>query len=90
MWDFRLLHDHRLRSHPAFEESGIVLGELFDQQKVSPEFCTEAMRREINRVGMKRTADLLVSAEKKCEFERVESLFKVISCASECAVVDKD
>jgi CRISPR-associated endonuclease/helicase Cas3 len=90
MWDFQLMHDHRLRSHPAFEESGIVLGELFDQKKVSPEFCTEAMRREINRSGVKRIADLLVTAEAKHEFETVESNFKVIDSVTDCAIIDKE
>lgn len=89
VWDFRLVHDHRLRSHPDFEESGLVLGELFRQQMVSPKFCTEAMRREINMAGMKRIADLLVAAEGKHHFEEVESLFKIISSATDCAIVDK-
>jgi CRISPR-associated endonuclease/helicase Cas3 len=89
LWDFQLVHDHRLRSHPAFEESGIVLGLLFERKQVSPEFCTEAMEMEMNRAGMKRIAELLIAAEAKQDFESVESMFQVIDSATDCAIVDK-
>ncbi|MCA9194239.1 MAG: CRISPR-associated endonuclease Cas3'' [Planctomycetales bacterium] len=89
VWDIQLVNDQRLRAHPAFEDSAEVLGELFDIQLVSPEFCTEAMRREINRAGMKQVAERLVAAEAKREFETVESLFRVIDNATDCAIVDK-
>jgi CRISPR-associated endonuclease/helicase Cas3 len=89
VWDFELIHDQRLRSHPAFEDSASVLGELFDERKVSPSYCTEAMRREINRAGMRKLSEHLVAAEAKREFETVESLFQIIDNATDCAIVDK-
>src|SRR5262249_23163197 len=52
VWDIQLHHNDLLRLHPAFEASARVLGELFDQKQVSPEFCTEALRREITQEGM--------------------------------------
>lgn len=87
VWDFQLVFDHRLRKHPAFDDSAEVLGLLFDEGNVAPEFCTEAMRREIRRAGMKGIAELLVVAETKQQFEEVQSLFKVIDSNTEVAVV---
>lgn len=89
VWDFQLVHDHRLRSHPAFEDSGIVLGEMFEKDMVSPKFCTDAMRKEINRSGLRKVAEHLVAAEAKREFQTVESLFRVIDSATDCVVVDR-
>lgn len=66
-----------------------MLGEMFEKGMVSPDFCTDAMRREINRAGMKKVAEHLVAAEAKQEFKTVESLFRVIESATDCVVVDK-
>ena len=52
VWDIQLQHDHLLRPHPAFAASARVLGELFDEQRVTADFCTEALRREIVQEGM--------------------------------------
>lgn len=89
VWDFQLIHDHRLRPHPSFEDTAAVLGELFDEDRVSPEFCTEAMRREINRAGMKSVSHQLVAAEQKREYDKVQKLFRVIDSSTDCAIVDQ-
>jgi len=89
VWDIQLKHDHRLRKHPAFDDSSVVVGELFDEGMVSPRYCTEAMRREIRRGGMKTAAALLVAAEQKTQFADVAKQFRVIDSNTETAVVDK-
>src|SRR5262249_20015482 len=62
VWDIQLRHDHLLRLHPAFYASARILGELFNDNKVSAEFCTEALRREITQEGMpKKKNDILVA-----------------------------
>jgi len=90
VWDIQLRHDHLLRPHPAFEGSARILGELFNENKVSPEFCTEALRREITQEGMpKKKQDILV-AERNADFPAVEELFRVITSNTLTAVVDPD
>jgi len=87
VWDCQLISDHRLRKHPAFDDSAAIVGELFFEGKVSPLFCTEAMRREVRRKGMKSDAALLDAAEQKQQFAEVESRFRVIDSNTEIAVV---
>lgn len=87
VWDFQLISDHRLRKHPAFDDSATIVGELFFEGKVSLMFCTEAMRREVRRTGIKSDASLLDAAEQKQQFVEVESRFRVIDSNTEIAVV---
>jgi CRISPR-associated endonuclease/helicase Cas3 len=90
VWDIRLRHDHLLRPHPAFEASARILGELFNEQKVSPEFCTEALRREITQEGMPKKKEDILVAERNADFPAVEELFHVITSNTLTAVVDRD
>lgn len=87
VWDFQLICDHRLRKHPSFDDSAAIVGELFIESKVAPQFCTEAMRREVRRMGMKNDAALIDAAEQKLQFVEVESRFRVIDSNTEIAVV---
>jgi CRISPR-associated endonuclease/helicase Cas3 len=89
VWDIQLKHDHLLRSHPAFEASARVLGELFLENKVSPEFCTEALRREITQEGMPKKKEHIEIAERNADFPKVEELFRVIDSDTVTAIVDK-
>ena len=89
MWDIQLRHDHLLRPHPAFEASARVLGELFVEHKVSPDFCTEALRREITQEGMPKKKKDIDIAERNADFPTVEQLFRVIDSDTVTAVVDE-
>ncbi len=90
VWDFRLVLDNRLRRHWAFEDSAIVLGELFKEDKVSADYCTESMRRELGMAGgVGEIAMLIHAAEKKMRFAEVADTFRVIDTNSDVAVVDK-
>jgi CRISPR-associated endonuclease/helicase Cas3 len=88
VWDIQLRHDHLLRPHPAFEASARVLGELFNENKVAPEFCTEALRREITQEGMPTKKYEILVAERNADFPTVEKLFRVISNNTLTAVAD--
>jgi len=90
VWDIQLRHDHLLRPHPAFEASSRVLGELFNERKVSPDFCTEALRREITQEGMPKRKEDILKAERNADFPTVEELFRVIASNTITAVVDQD
>jgi len=89
VWDIQLRHDHLLRPHPAFDASSRVLGELFAEDKVSPDFCTEALRREIRQEGMPKKKEDILKAERNANFPEVEKLFRVIDSETVTAVVDE-
>ncbi len=89
VWDIQLRHDHLLRPHPAFEASSRVLGELFVEDKVSVDFCTEALRREITQEGMPKKKIQIDIAERNADFPTVEKLFRVIESDTVTAVVDR-
>ena len=89
VWDIQLRHDHLLRPHPAFEASARVLGELFVEDKVSPDFCTEALRREIRQAGMPKKKEDIDVAERTANFPKVEELFRVIDSDTVTAIVDE-
>jgi CRISPR-associated endonuclease/helicase Cas3 len=96
VWDIPLRHDHLLRPHPAFEDSARVLGDLFNehdadgQVKVSPVYCTEALRREIRRQGPRKITAEIDKAERSADFPNVEDLFRVIASDTVTAIVDSD
>ena len=90
VWDIQLRHDYLLRHHPAFDVSGRILGELFAEDKVSPELCTEALRREITQAGISKEKEAILVAERNADFPMVEDLFRVIASNTLTAVVDKD
>jgi CRISPR-associated endonuclease/helicase Cas3 len=88
VWDIQIRHDHLLKAHPAFEDSGRVLGELFAENKVSPEYCTESLRREIRRKGMAKKKQDIEIAERNANFPIVEEVFRIIESDTVTAVVD--
>ena len=88
VWDIQLQHDHMLRPHPAFEASSRILGELFFENKVSPDFCTEALRRTITQEGMSKTKKDIEIAERNADFPKVEELFRVITSDTLTVIVD--
>jgi hypothetical protein len=90
IWDIRLRHDHLLRPHPAFDASSRILAELFEENRVAAEFCTEALRREITQDGMSKACDDILKAERNNDFPAVEELFRVIASNTLTAIVDTD
>ncbi|MFI5167981.1 MAG: CRISPR-associated endonuclease Cas3'' [Thermoanaerobaculales bacterium] len=88
VWDFELQHDELLRRHPAFDTAARVLGELFSESQVGPEWSTEAMRREVRQAGMREVSREILVCERNCQFPRVRDSFKVIDSDTVTAVVD--
>ena len=89
IWDVQLRHDQLLRPHPAFKASSRILGELFHERKVTPDFCTEAFRREITQEGIPKLKEDILKAERNADFPSVEELFRVITSNTLTAVVDQ-
>jgi hypothetical protein len=89
IWDFQLQHEEPLRRHPAFDTSARVLSELFTEDRVSPEWCTEAMRREVRQDGLRSACDEILKAERAYRFPDVADKFTVIDSNTVTAIVDE-
>jgi CRISPR-associated endonuclease/helicase Cas3 len=79
VWSFRIREDGFLKVHPEFKASARVLEQCYADSKVNPDYCTEAMTKEVrerNR-GMAKD-DPIVKAEKARKYPEVAELFKVI------------
>jgi CRISPR-associated endonuclease/helicase Cas3 len=88
--DFTLAPHPLLNQHPAFEQSALVLGELFREGKVHANYCREALRRELDRVDIKPFLDRLKMEENALSFDTVKKLFRVISAQTFTAVVEPE
>lgn len=79
VWCFYIKKDSFLKDHKHFKISANVLAKLFDEGKITPDFCTEALRREILEKNMRMAKDdPIAQAEKKADYPAVSKLFQVI------------
>ncbi len=90
VWDFQIVPGTLLRLHPKLKTAARVLGELFQEGKVTPEFCKEALRREIRWDNA--LSDELLRAEsasdaRNSDFPKVAELFKVIDSNTVTVVI---
>jgi CRISPR-associated endonuclease/helicase Cas3 len=91
VWDFCLKFDEGLKKHPAFDDSARILGDLFASDNVLPEFCPEALKREVREgTPVYGIMEKLKKAEKNLDFPEVEQLFKVISSYTITILVDDE
>ncbi len=90
IWDFQLKHRPPLVRHPAFDISGQILGQLFDEGDVGSGAVTEAMRREVRSQGLKSVARRLKSHDAALKFPDVEDNFVVIDSDTVTAIVDRE
>jgi CRISPR/Cas system-associated endonuclease/helicase Cas3 len=86
VWTFILQEADLLRQHPGFKDSSKVLGMMFAENKVSPDYCKEALRREVCLSGLK---DAIRDHESAKDFPEVRKLFRVIE-SNTCTVVVND
>lgn len=87
VWTFRLKEHDNLRLHRDFELPAKVLDGLFDENRISPDDCKEALRREIRERGL---TDPIAQSEAACDFPKVAEEFKVISGETCTVVVDEN
>jgi CRISPR-associated endonuclease/helicase Cas3 len=88
VWTIRLKEDGLLKKHPGMKDSAKVLLDLISKGKhISPELCTEALKREIREAGT--FSNDLLKLEEKMRFPKVENGFQVISADTRTVVVDK-
>lgn len=91
LWGFRVKPGELLKEHPSFRISAQVLSDMYRENIIAPEFCKEAMRREIRNRNQGMCADdPIVKAEKKTNFPGVNELFCVIPSNTMTVIVDEN
>jgi CRISPR-associated endonuclease/helicase Cas3 len=91
LWGFRIKPGELLKEHPSFKVSAQVLTDLYRENKVAPEHCKEAMRREVrNRNQGMCGDDPIVKAEKTRNFPEVDEKFCVIPSNTMTVIVDEE
>ena len=85
--DFTLAPHPLFNRHPAFEQSALVLGELFGEGRVSAKYCLQALSRELARNDIRPFLAQLRREENAFSFATVQDLFRVISANTFTAVV---
>lgn len=91
LWNFRIVPGDFLKEHPSFTTSAKILKQLFDEGKVAPGYCTEAMKREVREKNqLNADSNLIVIAERNRDFPSVKDQFKVISANTVTAIIDKE
>jgi len=79
VWCFYIKKDDSLRDHKHFKASAQVLKELFDGKNISPDYCTEALKREVRTKNTGAAKDdPIVQAENRANYPTVSKLFQVI------------
>jgi CRISPR-associated endonuclease/helicase Cas3 len=91
VWDFQIKPDNLLRVHPQFKTSARVMARLFEEGKIAPQYCKEALRQEI-RWNNSALSKALLEAEstknaRNADFRKVAELFKVIDANTVTVVV---
>ncbi|MBP8609238.1 MAG: CRISPR-associated endonuclease Cas3'' [Syntrophaceae bacterium] len=91
LYGFQIFTDGYLKEHPAFKTSAKLLKQLYDEKKIAPEFCTEAMRREVREKNqVSANSNPIIIAERKKDFPSVEEQFKIITSNTVTAIIDKE
>lgn len=91
LWNFQIVPGDSLKEHPSFATSARILKQFFDEGKVAPKYCTEAMKREVReRNQINADSNLIVIAERNRDFPSVNDQFKVIPVNTVTAIIDHD
>ncbi|MCF6148369.1 MAG: DEAD/DEAH box helicase family protein [Candidatus Kuenenia sp.] len=91
LWNFRIVPGDFLKEHPSFVTSAKILKQFFDEGKVAPGYCTEAMKREVREKNqLSADSNPVVIAERNRDFPSVENQFKVIPAKTVTAIIDRD
>lgn len=89
VWTITLKEEGSLKKHPGMSDSSKVLLELISEKhSISPDLCTNALKREIRLAGT--FSESLLKSEKLMQFPQVEKNFNVISSDTKTVVVDEE
>lgn len=88
VWSVRLSSDGLLKQHPGLKDAAQVLLDYCQKnQQITPELCTDALKREIRLAG--NICDDLQKNENNGRFPLVEKEFRVIDSDTRVTVVDE-
>jgi len=91
LWNFQLVPGDSLKEHPSFATSARILNQLFDEGKITSEYCAEAMKREVReRNQLSADSNPVVIAERNREFPSVNDQFKIIPANTVTAIIDRE
>lgn len=91
LWNFQIVPGDSLKEHPSFATSARILKQFFDEGKVAPEYCTEAMKREVREKNqLNADNNPIVIKEREKDFPSVKDQFKVIPSNTVTAIIDKE
>jgi CRISPR-associated endonuclease/helicase Cas3 len=91
LWIFKIIPGDMLKIHPSFKLSATILEALFNEGKVFPEYCKEAMKREVRQRNQSNSEDdPIVIADRNKDFPEVEKKFKVIDQNTVTAIIDQE
>jgi len=89
VWTIVLKEGKLLKPHPGMSDSSKVLLELIlEGCAISPDLCTNALKREIRLAGT--FSDSLLKSEEGLRFPRVESDFRVIASDTRTVIIGED
>ncbi len=89
VWTFVLKEEELLKKHPGLKDSSKVLLDLIaNGSSISPELCTDALKREIRLAG-KFTSNTL-RFEENYQFPKVEENFRVINADTRTVLIDNE
>lgn len=87
VWDFRFAPGELVAVNPGLKDAAEILGRLVAEKKVGPEWCTEALKREILQQYRANLHADLARAELELNFPEVAELFRVIEQETATVVV---
>jgi hypothetical protein len=91
IWNFQIVPGDSLKEHPSFATSARILKQLFNEDKIAHEYCTEAMKREVReRNQLAANQNPIVIDERNKDFPSVEEQFKVIPANTVTAIIDRE
>ena len=89
VWTIVLKEKELLKTNPGMSDSSKVLLELISEGcPISPDLCTNALKREIRLAGT--FSDLLLKLEEGLRFPQVEKDFRVIASDTRIVVVGEE
>lgn len=89
VWSIVLKEEGALKKHPGFRDSSKVLLEILsDGRTISPDLCTDALKREIRLAGDFLTS--LKKYEELLQYPQVEKNFQVITSDTRTVVVGEE
>ncbi|MBN2653578.1 MAG: CRISPR-associated endonuclease Cas3'' [Nitrospirae bacterium] len=91
LWNFQIVPGDSLKEHPSFATSARILKQFFDERKVAPEYCTEAMKREVREKNqLNADSNPVVISERNKDFPAVKDQFRVIPANTVTAIIDRE